>query len=241
MQKDNEGTSNVPKRHAPVVLNTTPPSGVATASLEEVNFEFNFRGVLLKDSKSKKRKTGTQDPFVSSRSAWTSHKRVEQCSSTSQPNPILPSITVDSELDLIESASQPLASTSWEEMLDDPAILTDRDSIDVAERLVLLDVPGSNSEPELTVPGNQNQRKRILPEHDDQRYQPNALTILKLLNVGLRTTISSSRVQSCPGITLNKKSKGPKLAEIAPVLFSPDYRQVCSPSTGVAQELLTRV
>ena len=241
LQIDNEGTSDVPKRHTPVVLNTKPPSGVATANLEEVNFEFKFHYVPSKKTKSKKQKRGTHDPFSSRLSAWTCYKRVERCNSTSQPDPVLPSFIVDSELDLIESASQPLASTYWEEMLDNPTILTDQGSVNAAKRLGFLDLPGSNSEPELTVTINQNQRKRILPNHNDRRYQPNALTILKLLDVGMRTAISSSRVQSCPGIMLNKKSKGPKLAEIAPVLFSPGYRQVCSPYRGFAQELLTRV
>ena len=227
-QIDNEGTSDIPKQHTPVVLNTTPPSDVAKASLEEVNFEFKFRYVPLKGPKSRKRKMDTQDPFSSSRPAWVSHKGLEQWGSISQPNPLLPSMTMDSELDLIESVSQPLASTDWDEMLDDPTTLTNCHSVSIVERQVPTGVPGDNSETDVTVSVNQNQRERIPINHGDQKYYPIALTILKLLDIGMRTTISSSRTQSSPGITLNKKSRGPKLAEIAPVLFSPGYRQVCS-------------
>ena len=214
---------------------------MAKASLEEVNFEFKFRNVPLEESKSKKQKTSTRDLFPSSELVWTCHKGVEQHSSASQPNPVLPSMTAYPDLDSIESASQPLANTYWEEMLDDPPRLTDDTSANVAGRLVLMDVPRTDYGTDLTMPVNQNQRKRHPPDYGDRKYQSSALTMLKLLEVGIRTAISSSRVQSPPGITLNKKSKGPKLAEIAPVLFSPGYHQVCSPPTESVRKCLTRV
>lgn len=51
-------------------------------------------------------------------------------------------------------------------------------------------------------------------------------TILKVVDVSIRTMICDRKFEKTPGVRLVKNSGGPKLADIAPTLFSPGYLEV---------------
>lgn len=61
---------------------------------------------------------------------------------------------------------------------------------------------------------------------------------IRLMDAGLRSTISKNEAQVSEEVKVTVESNGPKLADIAPALFSPGYLQV-SPaiSSGVHQRI----
>ena len=227
LQSDDQTTSSVPAGHASIAVNTKPPLGVPLASLEEINVQFTFRGMPYHKKRSKRRKVHKGESLVREGPLSGPNHSLKEAGAFSQPTPELCSMVSDVEMVLPRSASQPTTGSPWDYMLDNDTILSNDNTSNTTEKLSVAGSHLGSFGHSLDTSKPKNWRKISRANSTRWGYEIAATGIPRLVDAAIRTMICDSRVQSPVGIQLTENSPGPKLAAIAPVLFSPGYRQVC--------------
>lgn len=207
------------------MASTKPPDGVPCANLNEVHITWVIsktavRLPIKRRKSSKPQNTGgVNDDELLLQSDNDDNRTFI---SPSQPIPRIVSLW-DPETARAWSSSQPPVVTNFDEILDDE---------ESDHALTTPNLPSTHSpfrEPKKTQPQLDVKVNRKRAKSDPTSNLPDFSTSLKLFDASLRYMICDKTVRTSPGVRLQDRSTGPKLAEICPALFSPGYLQVRTP------------
>jgi hypothetical protein len=214
----------------PSIYSLQAPSTYPTASLQALIFNLSFKKNVATTSKRQKHGTSSISRYdAGDEMLFTADEGCVVSTVHSQPLP--PKSHTGFELPAFP-ASQPPSGTSNEILLDDlgPEPIgndwTDLVSAHCAEEEDITMASSFVTKPLCLTP-NEN-KKRVF---DSSTPQLDETTLISLTDAMLRTAICDRRTVTAPGVKLKFNSSSPKLAEIAPALFSPGYATAVSKRT----------
>lgn len=209
-------------RHDINVASIRPPDGVPYAELKEIHIKWAFSPMRahsrIKRKKPSKPKNGEE---VDDDDLLLQNDNDSYRAFLSLSQPIPQSLPLEHTFTgHTWSYSQPPAASNPDGMPDDEGFEEDPSTSDLSPWNSQVMTPQQKQ----TKLGIKTSRKRT--KSDATFKLPDFCTSLKLFDASLRYIICDKTFRVSPGIKLQERSHGPKLAEICPVLFSPGYLQV---------------
>ena len=192
-----------------------PPNGVPRATLDEIQITFSLAKTVAESSR-KRLKPPLQD---SDTLLHTDEDCILEEASFSQPDLRLPSIEWEEETHKLKSSSQSSA-TDIADMLDEDGALSLQSR--EHECYVASRVDGNSQ----STPQQNHLGKGKRNMSDNTLSSSHISTSHRLIHTAINKMICGKRIRTPPGIKAVAVTPGPKLADVAPAIFSPGYRKV---------------